>query len=232
MNEPGGETLSNIEIVDGRYFRDGIEISEDEAREALGPDFPPEAQTAELTPSEPPAEDGGPASVEERLRAGYKAGQGERRKTIEIAPGRYHDLAAEFRPVDWDLRRKLIREADKRGEKGHEADLRINAQLMADACVTMMFRPAPGEKYAPLHTLVERFKGGGPVRFDERFAQLLGIELIGGESEGDICRLAFAEEDGGSGVFEAHYMVLNGWSLQAFGDEEEDEDEGGGERPT
>jgi hypothetical protein len=51
--------------------------------------------------------------------------------------------------------------------------------------------------------------------------------LIGGESVGDICRLVF----GDPGVFEAHYMMLNGWSLQAFDDDDEEEDEGG-DRPT
>jgi hypothetical protein len=189
---------------------------------------PSDAPSADLTPSDAPAGGDTLSSVEDRLRAGYKAGQGERRKTIEIAPGRYHDLAAEFKPVDWDLRRKLIRQATRKGEAGHEADLRINSQLMADACVAMMFRNAPGEDYTPLHELVDRFKGGEPVRFDSRLAQVLGIELIGGESEGDICRLVF----GDPGVFEAHYMILNGWSLQAFGDDEDEEEDEGGGRPT
>lgn len=189
---------------------------------------PSDAPSATETPAEAPAGGSGPASVEDRLRAGYKAGQGERRKTIEIAPGRYHDLAGLFKPVDWDLRRRLIRQANRKGEAGHEADLRINSVLMADACVSMMFRPAPGQDYAELHTLVDRFKGGEAVRFDERLAQVLGIELIGGESEGDICRLVF----GDPGVFEAHYMILNGWSLQAFDDDEEDEEDEGGGRPT
>lgn len=188
---------------------------------------PPEAPSADLTASNGSGGDEGADNVLGRLRAGYKAGQGERRKTIEIAPGRYHDLAAEFRPVDWDLRRRLIRAAGRRGEAGHEADLHINSQLMADACVSMLFRPAPGKPYAQLHTLVEKYKQGDPVRFDSRLAEILGMELIGGESEGDICRLVF----GDPGVFEAHYMVLNGWSLQAFDDEDEDEDEGG-DRPT
>lgn len=169
-----------------------------------------------------------PKNVLGRLRAGYAAGQADRRKTIEIAPGRYHDLAGEFKPIDWDLRRKLIRQADRRGETGHEADLRVNSQLMADACVSMLFRPAPGQGYVQLHTLLDKYRQGDPIRFDERLAEVLGMELIGGESEGDICRLVFGEP----GIFEAHYMILNGWSLQAFDDDsEEDEDEGGG-RPT
>lgn len=191
---------------------------------------PPEAQSGQQNGSEAPAGGESPNSVLGRLRAGYVAGQGERRKTIEIAPARYHDLAAEFQPVNWDLRRKLIRAAERRGEAGHEADLRINSQLMADACVSMLFRPAPGRDYEQLHTLLDKYRSGEPIRFDSRLAEVLGMELIGGESEGDICRLVF----GDSGVFEAHYMILNTWSLQAgFEDDDEDdeEDEGGG-RPT
>lgn len=189
---------------------------------------PPEAASGQQAGSEAPAGGEAPNNVLGRLRAGYAAGQGERRKTIEIAPGRYHDLAVECKPVDWDLRRRLIRQANRRGEAGHEADLRINAQLMADACVSMMFRAAPGQGYVQLHTLLDKYRQGDPIRFDSRLAEILGMELIGGESEGDICRLVF----GDPGVFEAHYMILNGWSLQAFDeDDEEDEDEGGG-RPT
>ena len=230
MNQPlSGDA---VEVRDGCFYIEGNEVTEDEARAAgWTPEqtTPPDAPSATETPVEAEAGGDGPASVEDRLRAGYKAGQGERRKTIEIAPGRYHDLAAEFKPVDWDLRRKLIRTAGRKGEAGHEADLRINSVLMADACVSMMFRPAPGQDYAQLHTVVERFRAGEPVRFDSRLAEVLGMELIGGESEGDICRLVF----GDPGVFEAHYMILNGWSLQAFDDDPEDEeDEGGGERPT
>lgn len=223
-------TGDTVEVRDGRFYIEGNEVTEDEARAAgWEPEAPSGSTSAALPASEASGEGEGDGNVLGRLRAGYKAGQGERRKTIEIAPGRYHDLAAEFKPVDWDLRRKLIRTAGRKGEAGHEADLRINSVLMADACISMMFRPAPGQDYAQLHTQVDRFKAGEPIRFDSRLAEVLGMELIGGEAEGDICRLVF----GDPGVFEAHYMILNGWSLQAFDDDPEDEeDEGGGERPT
>lgn len=220
-----------VEVVDGRFYIEGNEVSEDAARAA---GWTPEAeasadgQSGAETAVEHTQGENAPGSVMGRLRAGYAAGQGDRRKVLEIAPARYHDLAAEFKPVDWDLRRKLIRVANRRGETGHVADLSINAQLMADSCVTMLFRPAAGEDYKPLHGLIEKFKGGEPIRFDSRLAEVLGIELIGGEHGGDIVRLVF----GDAGIFEAHYMMLNGWSLQAFGEDDEDEADEGGERPT
>lgn len=223
------DQLPALECIDGRFYTDGREISREEAIEAgWKEDFnePSEAPPEPETANGGSASIEGPESVEDRLRAGYKAGQGERRKTLEIAPGRYHDLAAEFKPVDWDLRRRLIRQANRKGESGTEADMRINSALMAGACVSMLFRPAPGQGYAPLHTLAEKFKGGEPIRFDTRLAEILGMELIGGESEADICRLVF----GDPGIFEAHYMMLSGWSLQAFEDDEEEDE--GGDRPT
>lgn len=182
---------------------------------------------AQMAP-EAPVGDNGLGSVEDRLRAGYAAGQGERRKTIEIAPARYDGLAAEFKPIDWELRRKLIRRANRQGESGYEADSRINSACMADACVSMMFRPAPGADYVQLHTLVEKYLAGEPIRFDSRLADILGMELIGGESEADVCRLLF----GDSGIFDAHYMTLNGWSLDAFDISDDEEEDEGGDRPT
>jgi len=229
-DQPGGAA---VEVRDGHFYIEGNEVDEATAR-AHGWVPEPEAAAGAASGDEAPVEaevdSEGPPDVVARLRAGYAAGQGERRKTIEIAPGRYHDLAAEFKPIDWDLRRKLIRSATRRGEAGHEADLKINSQLMADACVSMKFRPAPGEDYADLHTLIDEFKDGEPIRFDNRLAKVLGMELIGGESDADIVRLVF----GDPGVFEAHYMALNGWSLQALDVEgaDEEEDDEGGERPT
>jgi hypothetical protein len=225
----------HVEVREGEgqrhFYIEGTEVDEAMAR-ANG--WVPEADDAPEQPSAAEAtsngagEDDAATDVEARLRAGYAAGQGERRKTIEIAPARYRDFAAEFKPIDWDLRRRLIRIAGRRGESGVETDRKINSQLMADACMSMMFRPAPGEDYVQLHTTIERFKGGEPVRFDSRLAEILGIELIGGESEGDICRLVF----GDPGIFEAHYMALNGWSLDAFDADGEEEEDEGGDRPT
>lgn len=171
-----------------------------------------------------------PPNVLERLRADYKAGQGERRKTIEIAPAQYRDLAAEFRPIDHDLRRKLTRRANRNGETGTEADMKINAALMADACVSIVYRTAPGAGWTPLHECIDKYRGAEPIRFDKRLAEVLGMELVGGESEGDICRLIFGDPQ----VFEPHFIALNGWSTKTWDIESEDEedDEAGGERPT
>jgi hypothetical protein len=161
------------------------------------------------------------SSVQDRLRAAYAAGEGERSTIIPIAPGRYRDLAAEYRPIDWELRRRLQRKAQRSGDTGAEAEADFQAVLVADACKAIVMRPAPGKDYVPLHTLLEQF-GDVPIRFDTRLAEVLGMTLIGGESEGDICRLVFGDR----GAFEVHMTQLTTWSTQVLPDDEEDEGEG------
>jgi len=230
MNQPGGDTLSNIEIVDGRYFRDGQEIAETEARDLLGAEFPPEARSDDLAASEASAGVENAPPVLDRLREAYKAGEAERRTTIPIAPGRYHDLAARYRPIDWQLRRRLMGKAERTGAYTDEANANFQATLCADACISIMVRPEPGAEFVELHSLLDRYKADAPIRFDERLASILGMDLIGGESEADICRLVF----GGEAAFEVHFTQLSQWSAQVAPgeeDEEEGDDEGGG-RPT
>lgn len=190
----------------------------------------PEAPSADLPASNgsPVAEDA--PSVLKRIREAYKSGEAERRTTIPIAPGRYHDLAAQYRPIDWELRRRLMRKAERTGAVTDEANANFQATLCADACISIMVRPEPGAEFVELHTLVERYQADAPIRFDTRLAAVLGMELIGGESEADICRLVFGAE----AAFDVHFAALSQWSTQVMPgdeDEEEGEDEGGG-RPT
>jgi hypothetical protein len=232
MNQlpPTGDT---VEVHDGRFYIEGNEVTEDEARAAGGEptaEAPSDAPSGPQTGSEATEGVEEPPNVMERLRKDYKSGQGDRRKVIEIAPAQYRDFAAEFRPIDYDLRRKLTRQANRRGETGAEADMKINAALMADACVSIVYRIKPGADWTPLHTCIEKYRGGAPIRFDTKLADVLGIELVGGESEGDICRLVFGDPQ----VFEPHFIALNGWSTKTWDVEgaEDDEDEEGGDRPT
>jgi hypothetical protein len=228
MNSPQrvADSTQHVEVVEGRFYLDGEEIAEDRAKELLGDDFPTpsDAQSSAETASEAPAGADGPESVLGRLRAAYAAGEGERETTIPIAPGRYNDLAARYRPIDWELRRRLQRKAQRIGDTGSEAEAGFQATLVADACKEIVVRPKPGEDYVGLHTLLGQF-GDNPIRFDSRLAEVLGMGLIGGETEGDICRLVF----GDPGAFEVHMTQLTTWSTQVLADDEEDE---GGDRPT
>jgi hypothetical protein len=220
-----------VEVRDGRFYIEGMEVTEAKARAAgwTPSEGSGDAASGNLAASEAPVGDDEAPSVLGRLREAYAAGEVDRRTTFLIAPGRYHDLAAQYRPIDWELRRRLMRKAERTGAFTDEANANFQATLCADACISIMVRPEPGQDFVELHTLIERYKTDAPIRFDERLAAVLGMELIGGESEADICRLVFGEE----AAFDVHFAALTQWSTQvAPGDEDEEgEDEGGG-RPT
>lgn len=211
----------------GRMVRfGGKEIPEAEALAAgWNPDNPSAPPSAPDAASNGAGEDDAADSVLTRLRAAYAAGEGEREETIAIAPGRYADLAVKYRPIDWELRRRLQRKAQRTGDTGSEAEATFQAVLVADACKSIMMRPKPGAEYVELHTLIDSYKDGEPIRYDSRLAAILGMELIGGETQGDICRLVFGER----AVFDIHMTELTTWSTQILPDDDEDE---GGDRPT
>jgi hypothetical protein len=173
-------------------------------------------------------------SVLGRLRRAYAAGDAERTTVISIAPGRYHDLAAKYRPLDTDLRRKLQRRAERTGAFSQEANLNFQATLLADACLSIMIRPEPGAEWEEAHKVdaVSAVAAGEVVRFDRRLAAILGMELIGGESQADVARLVFGDE----AAFDVHYTQFSTWSTQLApgeGDEDEDDEDGeGSSRPT
>lgn len=210
-----------VEVHDGRFYIEGNQVTETEARIA-GWSGPP---TAPKDAAEAPAEGEGDDDVLGRLRRAYAAGEGEREETIAIAPGRYSDLAAKYRPIDWELRRKLQGKAQRTGDTGPEAEATFQAILVANACKSIMMRPKPGAEYVELHTLIDSYKDGEPIRYDSRLAAVLGMKLIGGETQGDICRLVFGER----AVFDIHMTELTAWSTQILPDNAEDE---GGDRPT
>jgi hypothetical protein len=172
-------------------------------------------------------------SVLTRLRRAYAAGDSERTTTIAIAPGRYQDLAAKYRPLDTDLRRKLQRRAERTGAFGQEANLEFQATLLADACLSIMIRPEPGAEWEEAHKVAEvaPLTQGEVVRFDRHLAAILGIELVGEETQAQVARLVFGDEAG----FDVHYTQFSTWSTQlAPGEDDEDEDDEGegSNRPT
>jgi hypothetical protein len=195
---------------------------------------PPDAEGGDVSASNGSAGAGEGASVLDRLRRAYAAGDVDRNTTIPIAPGRYQDLAAKYRPLDTGLRRKLQRKAERTGAFGQEANLDFQATLLADACLSIMIRPEPGSEWVEAHTVeaVKPLAMGEVVRFDRHLAAILGIELIGGETQGDVARLVFGDE----AAFDVHYTQFSTWSTQLSpGEEDEDEEDEDGEgsnRPT
>lgn len=211
-----------------------------EGDKTLDPSTHPEAQEDPAgAASEAVAASNGDPGIEQapsvlgRLRRAYAAGEAERTTVIPIAPGRYQDLAAKYRPLDTGLRRKLQRKAERTGAFGQEANLEFQATLLADACLSIMIRPEPGAEWVEAHSVegLAPVTQGEVVRFDRRLAGILGMDLIGGETQADVARLVFGNE----AAFDVHYTQFSTWSTQlAPGEEDEDEDEDGeGEdRPT
>jgi len=199
-----------------------------ELQEALEPASG--AQSGAETASEASAGVDSPPAVIDRLRRAYAAGESERSTVIPIAPGRYHDLAAKYRPLDTDLRRKLQRRAERTGAFGIEANLNFQSTLLADACLSIMIRSEPGAEWEEAHKVpgVDKIAHGEPVCFDERLALILGMELIGGETPAMIARLVFGDE----AAFDVHYTQFSTWSTQLVPDGEDEDDEEGGADPT
>src|SRR4051812_587990 len=214
-------TGDRVEERDGRFYIEGAEVTEDEAREA---GWQPEAA------EEAPPADAAAPSVKERLRRAYAEAVEEegRTKVIQIAPGIYHGLAGKYRPIDPELRRKLNRKADRTGERGEEADLNFKATLLADACLEILMRPEPGADYAPLVDQVTEFQGGEPVRYDRRLAELIGINAPEGATQAAVARLVFTDPI----IFDAHYTAFSLWSTAALPDDEDEEESESEGRPT
>lgn len=197
---------------------------------------PGEAPTPHA-PAEAPAEEtatvaatNGSMSVRDRLRKAHADALGDRTKVFPIAPGVYDGLAAKLRPINYDLRRKLTRRAERTGASGEEANLNFQAALLADACVEILMRPEPGADFKPLVDQVDEFRGGEPIVFDTRLADILGIEPPQGASAATIARLVFIDPV----VFDAFYTQFSLWSTQVVPDDEDEEDDGDGaeDRPT
>lgn len=234
MDTQTGSALTGdlVEVREDRFYIEGAEVTGEEARAhgwtAPGED-PPEPPSDDEAPSEDETGVDTPPSVLGRLRRAYAAGESERTNVIPIAPGRYFDLAAKYRPLDTDLRRKLQRRAERTGSFGTEANLTFQSTLLADACLSIMIRPEPGAEWEEAHKVkaLAALTGGEPVRFDKRLAAILDMDLVGGETQGQVARLVFGDE----AAFDVHYTQFSTWSTQ-LSPGDEDEDEEGGDRPT
>lgn len=194
------------------------------------PPTAPEPVSAPETAAPAPSSVNASPSILDRLRKQFAEGEQQRTKVFAIAPGRYSDMAARYHPLDWDLRRKLSRRYERTGLLNDEANLTFQATLMADACESILIRPAPGKDYVEAHTLPElaSISGGQIIRYDSRLAAILDMHPPEGADAATICRLVFGE----AGPFELHMQQLSAWSTLVAPDEDDDDEEEGVDRPT
>lgn len=185
----------------------------------------------QLTEHLGPEQNGGPPAIIDTLREQYASATSDRRKILEILPARFGgNLAARYQPIDWELTRKRTLKVARAlaGGSQVEAELELEAATIADACESILVRTKDGGPWVELHETVEKFRAGGPVRFDQRLCEALGIEDTERMRQREIVRLVFKNE----AALNNHYTLLDGWLREAIDVEDEDLDEEGDERPT
>lgn len=200
-----------------------------------------ETPTVELDPEVRPDRNGGdeidpearpsqiePSSIFDDLREQYHEATEDRRITIPIAPGRFHgNLAARYRPGPWSDYRRRAERMMRRGGGSEEAELQFAAQTLVQCCETILYRPTDATELVPMHEANPIWRGGEPVRYDDRLAQAVGIDPSPGSATA-ICRLVFRNP----AALNDHFVTLDAWLKEAIGSDEEDEDEGGRVPPT
>jgi hypothetical protein len=174
-----------------------------------------------------------PPSVFEELGRNFAEVTEDRREIFPILPGRFHgNLSMRARPVDPTKRKKKVRRIAKTGITD-EAEARYAAEIIAEACDTILVRLKDGEDPIPAHEIPNSGLGDEPVRFDQRLGKVvpsLGEILTGSESPAAIVRLLFK---GNLDALDGFYVELDQWLKEASPTEADDEDgDESAERPT
>lgn len=181
---------------------------------------------ASETPQDPPegTKVTEPPSVFEDLGRAYARSTEDRRETFPILPGRFNgNLAMRARPIDPQKRKKKVRRIAKTGITD-EAEARYAAEIIAEACETILVRLNDGTDPIPAHEVPQSGLGEEPVRFEQRLGKVvpsLGEILNGDESPAAIVRLLFKNLD----ALDGFYVELDQWLKEASPTEEDEEGE-------
>ena len=137
----------------------------------------------------------GPSPVIDQLRSAYAEKNAEdRRKTLLIVPGRYGSaLGFRAMPIPYDTWRKEADRAIRRGIDSAEAETQFAAKVIAHSCESILVRDPEIGELRPAEEVLKEFAGTGPVRFDERLCQMLGIDPPP-SSEPAIARLVYSNK--------------------------------------
>lgn len=162
-------------------------------------------------------------AIIDRLTAAYANANAERRKTFMIVPGRYGSaLAFRAKPIPYEQFRKEAERAAKRGVDSAEAETAFAAKVIVGSCEAIMVADGVGGDLRPAEEVVREFASSGPVLFDSRLCQMLGISPVP-DSEYAIARLVYNNK-------QAMQTTLR--ELLAFFSEETAGDDEDVERPT
>lgn len=221
----GNGTIDRLDDEAGWYI---VELENGTPYRAAESSLTPRVTPSDVEPgttavSEPP-------SVFEDLGRAYERSTADRREVFPILPGRFKgNLAMRAMPVDSAIRKKKVRRIAKSGITD-ETEARYAAEIIADACETILVRMADGEDYVPANEVPDSGLGAEPVRFDQRLGQVvptLGKILNGSESPAAVVRLLFKNID----ALDSFYVEIDQW-LKEASPTEEGEEEGEVERPS
>lgn len=174
--------------------------------------------TEDPTLETPTADLAQPGSVFDALREQYQEATEDRRITIPIAPGRFGgNLAARYKPGPWSNYRKRAERTFRSGG-GEEAELQFAAATMVQCCETILYRPTDTADLVPMAEVNSAWRGGEPVRYDERLAQAVGLDPIPGHAAA-ICRLVFKNP----AALNDHFTTLDAWLKEAISSDDDDE---------
>jgi hypothetical protein len=114
----------------------------------------------------------------ERLRERRRAAREDRDPLDLPIPGYGDELIARYRVLDYDELQKLQKRGGEMARSGDkEAGLKVTIDTIAQACVGIFLAEEDGS-LRPLNE-VDPSYGDEPVRYDERLAEVVGIDAEG-----------------------------------------------------
>jgi hypothetical protein len=159
-----------------------------------------------------------PTNQLERLKE-LRRKRGEERRPLDLAiPGYEDQLIARYRVLDHDKVEKLKRRVRKMVQaQDDDAELKGAMDTIAAACVGMFVRQEDGS-LKPMNECPSDLElGDEPIRYDERLAEVLGID-----SEGKVRTLIFQMFGEEGLIIENHFQRIDAWMSGVNEDDDED----------
>lgn len=225
----GSGTISAIEDGEGEDGRAFIVTLDGEA------ESPYRAVEGQLTAEETRDPDESvisePPSVFDELASLQADAKRDEHKTMQLLPGRFKgNLSVRYGRLDPKKRKKKVRKMGKRGITD-EAELQYMAEVICESAEAVLIRMADTDNFIEAQKVPESGLGEEPVRYDDRLAKILKVDVPNGASAATICRLVFKNPE----ALEQHYIELDQWLKEAAPNEDDEDDEEGEEateRPT
>lgn len=180
-------------------------------------DAPEPEGAAGITLPPPPKK---PANQFDRLKE-HRRRLAAGREPLDVAiPGYNDELVARYRVLDYDELQKLRRRGGKMAQaQDPEAELKVTMDTIAAACVGMFVRQEDGSLLLMNECPSDLDLGDEPICYDERLAEVLGIELPTQSKVRSLIYQVFGEEDL---LIFGHLERIDGWMSGINEDDDQD----------